>query len=155
MTTNWKTEAGGGSVVTVSSGYVNVLNTNNNVTVSLSDLDYKLRQIARSLEPSATSDIRQRQRIVIDGVGTGTTGITTETAGSVPVTFSGTTLVSGGALGVSVAGGGQAPLAAPPYVIGTVVYQPVWEGPVDQRWRVAEDSHVSYQTGIRSHLSFT
>lgn len=33
-------------------------------------------------------------------------------------------------------------------------YQMGWEGPVDQRWRVAEDSHLTYQTRIRSKLDF-
>ena len=33
-------------------------------------------------------------------------------------------------------------------------YQMTWEGPVDQRWRVAEDSHLTYQKRIRDKLTF-
>ena len=33
-------------------------------------------------------------------------------------------------------------------------YLMTWEGPVDQRWRVAEDSHLTYQKNIRKKLTF-
>ena len=34
-------------------------------------------------------------------------------------------------------------------------YQMQWEGPVDQRWRVVEDSHLSYQKNVRKKLTFS
>jgi hypothetical protein len=110
-----------------------------------------LRRVVKFLEPSATSDSRNRQRVVLDGIGTGTTGITTELAATLPVTV-GSSVVNVSA-GTSVI---QNPIsAAPPYTTAATVVQPVFEGPVDQRFRVMEDSRISYQMGIRSHLSFS
>jgi hypothetical protein len=141
--------------VTAAYDKVGVLNSENEVinpatdeSVLLllsSEIAIRLRQITKAIESIATVDIRNRQRIVIDGVGVGTTGVTTETAGFVPI--GGTTL--GPAMvcnGASNSG---------PFTTTSINTQPVIEGPVDQRWRVAEDSHISYQIGIRSHLSFT
>lgn len=119
------------------------------------DIDLRLRQIVKLLESSANVDIRNRQRVVIDGVGTGATGITTELAATLPVSATIAAITSPASVGTSLAAGGQGPAVTPPLALATTVYQPIWEGPVDQRWRVAEDSHISYQMGIRSHLSWS
>jgi hypothetical protein len=111
-----------------------------------------LRRIARLLESSAVVDLRQRQRVVLDGISTGSSGVTTELAATLPVAAS---VVSGtGPIGTSLASGGQGPVVGAP-TIATTVYQGVWEGPVDQRWRVMEDSHISYQLGVRNKLSWS
>jgi hypothetical protein len=103
-----------------------------------------LRTIAKLLEPSSIQDIRQRQRVVLDGIGTGSSGVTTELAATLPVAA---TLAS-----VTSIAGAQGPTTSFPTPVATL-YQPVWEGPVDQRWRVMEDSHISYQL-VRNKLTF-
>jgi len=99
-----------------------------------------LRRIVKELESSATVDRANRQRVVIDGYKSDVAGNTTDCVGGLVV-------------GVQVSNTGQ-PIQIMPYSLGTPFYNAVWEGPVDQRWRVAEDSHTGYQLGIRSHLSF-
>jgi hypothetical protein len=98
-----------------------------------------LRRILKVLESNNIVDTKQRQRVVVEAIGT-------EINATVPVTA---TLASV----TSIAGAGQGPTTGPP-LLATTLYQPIWEGPVDQRWRVAEDSHISYQLSMRSHLTW-
>jgi hypothetical protein len=91
-----------------------------------------LRRIVKLLESQATVDINNRQRIAIDS----TTNSTTYNGG------------------LATSAGGSLITAGVP-TVGTTYPFYTWEGPVDQRWRVMEDSHVSYQLGIRSRLVFT
>jgi hypothetical protein len=137
---------------------VNVLNKAGDIIDPATETTIKLlKRIVKLLEAGGTVDIRNRQRVVLDGVGTGTTGVTTELAAALPVTgtFYQSTQPVSGTLGTAITGGGNMPVAGPPYTIGAFQPQCNWEGPVDQRWRVAEDAHISYQLGIRSHLKFT
>ena len=90
-----------------------------------------LRRIVKLLESNAVVDVQNRQRVTIDSV---PTSITT--------------------LGISL-GNVNTPTTVAPITNTSAYYQPVWEGPVDQRFRVMEDAHTAYQLGIRSHLSFT
>lgn len=123
-----------------------VENINENATDILNEeVVWLLRRMVKLLEGSGTVDTRNRQRIVIDGIGTGSTGVTTETAGVVPVALN--TIVA--------ANGNTAWVALPGALTAAQNPQPVAEGPVDQRWRVAEDSHISYQLGIRNKLTFS
>jgi hypothetical protein len=115
-----------------------------------------LRRILKVLESSAIVDPRRRQKVVLDAIGTVVaTGLPTEVTTTIPV--SGTVTVgaitSPASTGTSVASGGQGPTASFP-TLATTVYQPVWEGPVDQRWRVIEAARTSYAVGIRSNLVF-
>lgn len=103
--------------------------------VSLKDIDMRLRSIIKLLESNANVDIRNRQRVVIDGVGSGTSGVTTELAASVPVTVASATVLSAGGNGITL---------APPYTIASITPQVIWEGPVDQRWRIIEASRQSF-----------
>ncbi len=113
-----------------------------------------LRRIVKQLEASATVDKSNRQRVVLDGIGTGSTGLTTELSAVLPVSFT-----ACGATGYQAGiNNGQPVSGATPYTINSAAsswYVQVAEGPVDQRWRVAEDSHVSYQVGIRSHVAWS
>lgn len=105
-----------------------------------------LRRMVKLLEGSATVDTRNRQRVVLDGIGTGTTGITTELAAVLPVALN----------SVSAAGAANTPYTSlPGAIVGSIAPHAVAEGPVDQRWRVAEDAHISYQLGIRNKLTFS
>jgi hypothetical protein len=105
-----------------------------------------LRRILKVLESNNIVDTKQRQRVVVEAIGTNNAPASTEINATVPVTA---TLASV----TSIAGAGQGPTTGPP-LLATTLYQPIWEGPVDQRWRVAEDSHISYQLSMRSHLTW-
>lgn len=92
-----------------------------------------LRRIVKLLESNATVDIANRQKVTLDASSTGIfsyPGIGGSNIGSTPT-----------------ASAPNAPQLAYPITI--------WEMPVDQRWRVMEESRVSYQTGVRSHLAFS
>jgi len=102
-----------------------------------------LRRIVKELESSATVDRANRQRVVIDGYKSDIAGNTIDCLGAV---------LTGSNVGLA----GQSAQIAPPYnSLGSPWFNYTWEGPVDQRFRVAEDSHISYQLGIRSHLTFS
>lgn len=109
-------------------------------------LDVLVRRLLKLLESNATVDARNRQRVVLDGIGTGSTGVTTELSATLPVTLG----------SIATAAAANTPYTTLPQA-GTASVTPhaIAEGPVDQRWRVAEDSHISYQLGIRSHLTFS
>jgi hypothetical protein len=106
-----------------------------------------LRRILKVLESNNITDNKNRQKVIVEGIGTNSSPISTEINATIPVTA---TIASV----TSLAAGGQGPTLGAP-LLATTLYQPTWEGPVDQRWRVAEDSHISYQASIRSHLAFT
>jgi hypothetical protein len=112
-----------------------------------------LRRLINLLESNAVVDPKRRQKVVIDAVGTVVaSGLSTEVTTTLPVSGA---VTSGTAAGIN---SGNIMSNTPPYLTNTAalaVYQQVWEGPVDQRYRVAEDSHISYQVGIRSHLAFS
>ena len=90
-----------------------------------------LRRLVKLLESQAVVDSANRQKVTIDST-------------------SGNALYLGGQ-GLAAAGN-VLTVAAP--VNGTTYPFYTFEGPVEQRWRVMEDSHQAYQLGIRSHLSF-
>jgi len=91
-----------------------------------------LRRMNKLLESNAIVDSSLRQRVVIE-------------AGSVAVT-------NATGLGVSISGntsGGN------PYSLTSVGTLNINEGPVDQRWRIANDTRQSYALGIRSQLQWS
>jgi hypothetical protein len=102
------------------------------ITAATDDAVILLRRLVFLLQPQATQDIASRQLIHIDAV---TNGVAMGT-------------------NVAAAGGGNGPLAQAPANVAAI-YQPVWEGPVDQRWRVIDAARLSYDIGIRSKLAFT
>ena len=106
-----------------------------------------LKLIRKQMESNAVVDRNFRQRITLDAIQLAAAGTTTELAGTLPVSSAG--------LGTSLAGV-TAVAVAPPYsAASTIIHQNVWEGPVDQRWRVMEDSRLAYQSGIKNKLSFS
>ena len=105
-----------------------------------------LRRIVKLLEASGTVDPRFRQRVTIDAIKASEASNPLELVGAIPVT---------GTVGLALANSGMIPSAGPPYAVGTFQPQGVWEGPVDQRWRVMEDSRISYGINIRSKLSWS
>lgn len=94
-----------------------------------------LRRILKVLESNNVTDSKQRQRVVIDAVGANNFSNSVEVNSYLPIIA-----------GLQTWGN------IPVQNTNTVS---VTEAPVDQRWRVAEDSHISYQASIRSHLAFT
>jgi hypothetical protein len=112
-----------------------------------------LRRIVKLLEASATVDPRFRQRVTIDAIKASEASVPTELAGTMPI--SGSVSVSGTMGTALAANGGNLPSVNPPYSVGAFQPQGVWEGPVDQRWRVLEDSRISYGINIRSKLSWS
>jgi hypothetical protein len=118
--------------------YVNLVN---------SDVIVLLRRLIKLLESQATVDVRNRQLVTIAALKTSETSSTpTEIAATIPVTATVASVTS-------VIGNPNS--AAPPYTSSATLYQPIFEGPVDQRYRVMEDSHISYQLGIRNKLAFS
>lgn len=94
-----------------------------------------LRRILKVLESNNVTDNKQRQKVVIEGIGANNAPASTEINTYIPMW----PYTQG--------------YFAIPAALGSTM--PITEGPVDQRWRVAEDSHISYQASIRSHLAFT
>ena len=114
---------------------------------SLHDL---LRRMNKLLESNATVDVYQRQRVVLDGIGN-SRGTPTEVSTTVPI--SGTVSMSGGNLITSQFAPNN---TSNPYTIASTPFVGlVVEAPVHQLWRVLEDSRISYNSAIRSKLSFT
>jgi len=116
-----------------------------------------LRRIVHMLEASATVDRNMRQRVTLDAIQLSGAGITTELAGNLPVSMIGVVNASvSGNIGVSgiTQTLGQGTTFGPPYSVTNTTYQAIWEGPVDQRFRVAEESHTAYQLRVRNALTF-
>lgn len=100
-----------------------------------------LRRVVKLLESNAVVDIQYRQKITIDSITGGSMGLGvaltgTNSLGGIPVTNWPTT---------------GAPIAQP--TGGS--WQPVWIGPVDQRFQVIDAARLTYDQGIRSHLAFS
>jgi hypothetical protein len=114
-------------------------------------LQVLLRRMNKLLESNAVVDLQQRQRITIDSIRSSATA-TTDLAGNIPVSVSGTVTVNPTvAIGSSII----ANSAANPYSTATSTTQAVFEGPVHQFWRIANDAQACYSATIRSKLSFS
>ena len=115
---------------------VTIADANNNVVNPSSEEDILLlRKIVKLLESSATIDAKQRQRVVVEAIGTNT-GTSTEVNASIPVT---TTMGAATAnIGQVVVGfGGQATAA------GNII---------DSRFFLIDTARNAYAAGIRSNL---
>jgi len=115
---------------------------------SLHDL---LRRMNKILESLATVDIYQRQRVVVEAIGTNRAN-PTEVNATVPVsgTVTATANISNG-----VASQIASSNAANPYTITSSTTGLIMEGPVHQFWRIANDAQNCYSTTIRSKLTFS
>jgi hypothetical protein len=95
-----------------------------------------LRRMNKLMESLTIVDSQQRQRVAVE------TMPTTTVAGSLTVQSS-----AGNFTGQNQAVGGA--------VTSTVSTYFVSEAPVDQRWRIIDDSHTCYAVSIRSKLTFS
>jgi hypothetical protein len=109
-----------------------------------------LRRMNKLLESNATVDIRQRQRITIDALGGAEVTTTVPVSGTVTATASGTYNIN-----TAIATQLVPNTATNPYVLGSISTTAVFEGPVHQLWRIADESRNLYASAIRSRLSFT
>jgi hypothetical protein len=98
-----------------------------------------LRRLVKIMESQANTDSSLRQRVVVEAI-------------------------QGTALGRSMTGldslgGVAAPnfvtAAAPGPATGATYFQPVWVGPVDQRFQIMDQARNAYANGIRNNLSFS
>lgn len=101
------------------------------ITPAQDDTIILLRRLVKLLESNAVVDIQGKQRITIDSI------TNTVTMGT----------------NLAAAGGGNG-ISTVPVNVATI-YQPVWEGPVDQRFRIMNDARNAYANSIRANLSFT
>lgn len=105
------------------------------------DFTNLMQRLLKALESSATVDVANRQRVVVESL----TGMT------MPALVAGNALV--GVVGTNVATGNT--LLGNPYTVGACNVQGISEFPVDQRWRIINESRNAYANGIRSNLVFS
>jgi hypothetical protein len=115
---------------------------------SLHDL---LRRMNKILESLATVDIYQRQRVVVEAIGTNRAN-PTEVNATVPVsgTVTATANISNGVASQAVSNS-----ATNPYTLTSSTTGLIMEGPVHQFWRIANDAQTCYASAIRSKLTFS
>jgi hypothetical protein len=95
-----------------------------------------LRRMNKLMESLTIVDSQQRQRVAVE------TMPTTTVAGTLTVQSS-----AGNFIGQNQAVGGAVTSAVSTYFVS--------EAPVDQRWRIIDDSHTCYAVSIRSKLTFS
>jgi hypothetical protein len=117
--------------------------TGENINPSSEESILLLRRILRVLESNSIVDNKQRQRVTVEAIGNSSASASTEIAATLPVTVASAV----GTTGSTVQNGSP--------TIGTPVYQAVWEGPVDQRWRIIDAARTAFAVGVRPNLVFT
>lgn len=116
---------------------------------SLHDL---LRRMNKLLESNATIDLYQRQKVVVEAIGTNR-GTPTELNTGMPISnFPGTVTLGISSFDLQYAQGSQ----VNPYSTksNTTMFHVV-SGLVDERWTMADRAHNAYANAIRSKLSFS
>jgi hypothetical protein len=98
-----------------------------------------LRRMVKLLESNGTVDINGRQRVAVESILGSSLGIAT------------TGLDSGAGTATTNRPTAAAPVSAP----NAVYWQPVWIGPVDQRFQIIDAARLTYQQGIRNNLNFS
>lgn len=99
-----------------------------------------LRRLVKLLESNAVVDISGRQRVAVENL------ISTSLGRSIPGLDS----------GAGVASPNQPCIATAPVAASSTTYwQPVWIGPVDQRFQIIDAARLTYNQCIRSHLIFS
>lgn len=131
-----------GGAVTVASGGGNtetIVASVNAQTTTSSEEAILLRRMVKIMESLAVTDVAKRQKVAIEYI-------------------AGTTLghaVTGLSSGAGIAST-NAPFAGAPLTsAGTIYMQPVWVGPVDQRYQIKDQARAAYANSIRANLSFT
>ena len=123
-------------------GSVSITNSSGNViTPAQDDTVVLLRRIVKLMESQAVVDIAKRQRVAIDSV----TGVITTIGTALPGLSSGA--------GVAITNAVTA--NAPTQSAASTYFQPVWVGPVDQRYQIKDNARMVYDTCMRSKLAFT
>jgi hypothetical protein len=102
------------------------------------DMLSHLKMLRKLLESSSVVDSAMRQRVVVEGIVGTTLGLTT------------TGMDSGVGIPTTNRPSALAPVSSP----NAVYWQPVWIGPVDQRYQIIDAATAAYNLGIRSKLSF-
>jgi hypothetical protein len=98
-----------------------------------------LRRLVKIMESQANTDSNLRQRVVVENI-------------------MGTTLgraMTGLDSGAGVAAPNIVTAAAPFTAPSATYFQPVWVGPVDQRFQIMDQARNAYANGIRNNLSFS
>jgi hypothetical protein len=116
---------------------------------SLHDL---LRRMNKLLESNATIDLYQRQKVVVEAIGTNR-GTPTELNTGMPISnFPGTVTLGISSFDLQYVQGSQ----INPYSTksNTTMFHVV-SGLVDERWTMADRAHNAYANAIRSKLSFS
>lgn len=111
-----------------------------------------LRRMNKLLESNAVVDNRLRQRVTIDAIGNSTAGSSpTEVTTTIPISGSITANISNstGAAQLVAASSANA------YSLTNMQVGNIFEGPVHQLWRVANDAQACYAQAIRSKLTFS
>jgi hypothetical protein len=105
------------------------------------DIVTQLTRLIKILESNATVDQQNRQRVTVDAITAGSTNIgnVSLSAGAALIGSTGTSQT------VNTPGGN-------PYTAAAANVQSITEGPVDQRWRIADAARTSFATGIRQNL---
>lgn len=98
-----------------------------------------LRRMNKLLESNATVDSALRQRVTVDVLPSVTVGSAPSTAVTNTTGFGVSNTIN---------------TIANPYNVGAVNTLAIYEGPVDQRWRIIDSARASYGTAIRSNLIF-
>ncbi len=136
------TSPGGSVVTTITFGYSTAAMADTDVMQIYVDiqgiedsLDAFLRRMISLLESNGVVDSSNRQRVIIDAI---TTAAVTNTTGFGPNVVGSTP-------------GSNTPYAAPT----AIPMLTVSEGPVDQRWRIAEAAQTSAAVALRTQLSWT
>jgi hypothetical protein len=98
-----------------------------------------LRRMVKLMESQATVDTRQRQRVVLDGIGTGSSGVTTELAASLPVTAT-----CSGTVTANIGTGTMAALTTLNQISG-----------VDGKFLLIDTARNAYANGVRLNLTWS
>jgi hypothetical protein len=118
----------------------------NDSTPSSDESNALLRRIIKLLESQATVDASNRQKVVVDGFNGGANGYA-NTVGVTSPGDAGGCLANNGNLAYNV--------SPNPFAIGLTRFVNIFEGPVDQRWRIINESRAAYAVGIRNNLIFS
>jgi hypothetical protein len=106
-------------------------------TEQLNDTLILFRRLLQLADSLSTVDISNRQRVAVE-------------------TIAGTTLgraITGVDSGAGIPAPNAIAINAPSYgAPNAVYYQPVWVGPVDQRWLVKDQARNTYANAIRSNI---
>ena len=106
------------------------------------DVLYLINRLVKICEPIMTQDTNQRQRVVVDAAPT--TTVTIATTGGANVTGIGYPSTTCSAAGSTLPG--TMATSQPTQLVATIV---------DQRWEMIDRSKISFNTGIRSKLTWS